>query len=63
MKQREVREEKIFWRKKYLGREGGSGVLCLERIRVMQGLRSNHGTSLDRFEFPRVHDAREREKR
>lgn len=53
----------MFWRERCSGREGVSGVLCLERVRIMQGLRSNHGTSLDRFEFPRVHDAREKHKR
>jgi hypothetical protein len=30
----------------------------LGRVRAAAGLRWNHGTSPDRSEFPRVHDAR-----
>jgi hypothetical protein len=37
---------------------GCSGVLYLERVRVLQGLRSNHGKSPDRSEFRREHNAR-----
>jgi hypothetical protein len=35
-----------------------SGVLCLERVRVVQGLRANHGTSPCRSEY----DAKEKQK-
>jgi hypothetical protein len=55
MNQREVREGKDI-------REGTvcSGVLCLEGVPVVRGLRSNHGTSSVRAEFRGVHDATEK---
>jgi hypothetical protein len=58
MTRREVRKGKDV-------REGmvRSRVLCLERVRVVRGLRlrSTHGRSLDWSEFSRVHDAREKQ--
>jgi hypothetical protein len=57
MKQMEAREAKGVGEGRVC-----SGVLCLERVRVMRGLRSNHGSSLD-VRVPRVHNAREKHKR
>jgi hypothetical protein len=58
MKHREMGERKCVWEGRVC-----SGFCAWNWFELCGGLRPNHGTSPDRAEFPRVHDAREKHRR